>query len=175
MKYKHKYEQALSIHPNGIACLQTHSWKNTPNIGHLSFTLSVAPVKHFEGKMVQSALKNKSDFSFLVKFLCCAQRRYWIMFSKAAPSIKHVCHSIKTRHSENSTQRWSRYLLSDGTALIWPKSLFDNKSVYFFKWKELPHKARLQTDWWPVCERSVHHYIKNDMSNMFSVKQKILK
>lgn len=25
MKYKHKYEQALSVRPNGIARLQTHS------------------------------------------------------------------------------------------------------------------------------------------------------
>lgn len=90
MKYKHKYGQALSIHPNGIACLQTHSWKNTPNIGHLSFTISVALWNTLR-KTGSKCFKNKSDFSFLVKFLCCAQRRCcWIMFSKAAPSIKHV-------------------------------------------------------------------------------------
>lgn len=100
MKYKHKYEQAPSVHPNGIACLQTHSWKNTPNIGHLSFTSSVAsPCEALWGKLCQKCFKDKSDFSFFFFFgrrSCC----YVCFVARQQPSTKHVGHGIEHATAE---------------------------------------------------------------------------
>lgn len=91
MKYKHKYEQPPSVLPNGI---QTHSLKNTPNIGHLSFFfLSCHPDKTLEENLVQSALKYiELVLSFLVKIFSSVQRgNCWIFFfSKTEPSAKNI-------------------------------------------------------------------------------------
>lgn len=61
-KYKHKYEQALSIHPNGITCLQTFLKKYTKYWPpKLLRRLSLSPpVKHLTGS---KCFKSNSDWT----------------------------------------------------------------------------------------------------------------
>lgn len=123
------------------------------------------------GKLCQSALKNKSDFSFHFYFghrSCC----YVCFVARQQPATKNMYVTV------SNTPQWKRNIHARLMAprWIWPGSLSDNKSVYFYSMKGTPTQAGLQTDRWPVSERSVHlqhTYKKNDMSNrMFPVKQK---
>lgn len=144
MKYKHKYEHAVYPSPNGMSSdtfLKKYT-KYWPPACKLK--LIRRPLWSTLRKMLQSTFKINLTLAFWSKLFSM----YW--------------------NSENSKQR---YLLSDGTVLIWPKSLFYNSLVYLSKQKEPPHTFdfKLSDD----MSVNLQYFIK--WATMFSVKQETLK
>lgn len=98
MKYKHKYEQALSVHPNGIACLQTHSWKKYTKCWPPKLYVICRPCEAlWGGELVQSASKINVTLAFWSNFfvgLFLARQHHPL--NTYVTVLKHT--TVKTRH-----------------------------------------------------------------------------